>query len=91
MREKQCLILSIVSVLKIAMACSKPSYELLKNAMSMVKSKNETPGLLITHHSFTHHFIRKGAFTTQPGKNGHAFCQKISAETSYVQFTQENL
>ena len=32
MREKQCLVLSIVS------------------------------GLLITHHSFTHHFIRKGAF-----------------------------
>ena len=29
--------------------------------------------------------------TTQPGKNGHAICQKISAKTSYVQFTQANL
>ena len=45
------------------MARSKSTYELLKTAMSVVKSKNETPGLLITHHSFTHHFIRKGAFT----------------------------
>ena len=44
------------------MARSKSTYELLKTAMSVVKSKNETPGLLITHHSFTHHFIRKGAF-----------------------------
>ena len=29
--------------------------------------------------------------TTQPGKNGHAICRKISAKTSYVQFTQANL
>ena len=47
MREKQCLVLSIVSVLNIAMACSKPSYELLKTPMSVVKSKNEVQSQLV--------------------------------------------